>query len=318
MRPFLVLGLVAVLCSFAAPAFADDVSADVLQAESLSTDGKFAEALQLLNHYLSEHPQDARALVDRGDIYQTQGKTRESIADYSAALAVNPEYAYALASRGDSYVQIEDYPHAIADASKALELRPNYGYALRVRGMARLDTHDVTGAQTDLHQAIKVDSNSAYSYADACRADREAKQPDLALKECATALQIEPENYVALFWQGRLQIDASNWSDAESTYTKVLKIEDNDDAASNYWRAVARYEMHHGDDALSDINTYMKAYPDDGDGFYLRAQIDQLRGDLVAAKKDANSALEHYGIDDDTAGMTRARALLDQLNGAKS
>jgi tetratricopeptide (TPR) repeat protein len=318
MKSVVALAAAAILFLLPAQTRADTVDATVLQAESLSDAGKNTQALAILNRYLASHPQDARALVDRGDVYQTMGQLPESIADYTAALVVNPEYAYAYASRGDSYNQIGNYTRALADADKALALRPKYGYALRVRSVARLHTNDLPGAQDDAHAAIEAEPNSAASYATACRMDRTANQPAIAKKECLKALQIDPTNYRALFELGRLQVDASDWADVDATFSKVLTIEDGDDPGSNYWRAEARYNLHRADEALSDINIYLLKNPDDGDAYYLRAQIDQQRGDLVAAKKDAASALAHYGIDNDTEDMKRAQALLDQLNAAHS
>lgn len=296
------------------PVAADTVSADLLQAESLAGAGKNDSALVILNKYLATHQTDARALVDRGDIYQEQSKFPESIADYTAALVVNPEYAYAYASRADSYNQMSDYTHALSDANKAVSLKPDYAYALRVLGVARINMDDIPGAQAAFHKAVAIDPG-ATSYAEACRADTAAKQLDAAQKECAEALQLGPTNYHALFESGRLQLANADFSGAEATFTKII-VQEGSDAGSSYWRAYARLRLHRGDDALADINTYMRRYPDDADAFYVRAQIDQLRGDFSAARADANSALEHYGIDDDTDGMAKARTLLEQLNAA--
>jgi tetratricopeptide (TPR) repeat protein len=318
MRKTLHLLLLGAVLAFAsgAPALSDDVNADVLKAESLGEAGKYDQALDILNKYLASHPQDARALVDRGDIYQNESKLPQSVADYTAALAINPQYAYAYATRADSYNQMGDYARAATDATKALELRPNYAYALRVRSLSRVNTQDLAGAQDDIHRAIAAEPNVAFSYATACRIDRIAGQPANAKKECLTALQIDPSSYRASFELGLLQIDASAWTDAEATFSKVLSIEKGDDPYSNYWRADARFALHQGDGALSDINAYVSKYPDDGDGYYLRAQIDRIRGDLTAAKVDAKSALDHYGVGNDTDGMAKAKALLDQLNAA--
>jgi tetratricopeptide (TPR) repeat protein len=300
----------------ALPATADTASADVLKAEGLWNAGKYLQAVDILNRYLATHPQDARALVDRGDDYDSLGRYPEAITDYSAALAINPQYAYAYASRADSHYSQHEYTLALVDADKALELRPKFGYGFRVRTLVRLETGDISGAQSDGHEAIAIDPGNAYSYAYACRADRVAEALDVARKECAKALQLDPSNYSALFQSGRLQLEASDWSGAESTYSALLKMEDNDDASASYWRASARYQLRHADDALSDVNVYVKRYPDDGDGLYLRAEIEQLRGDLSAAKSDASSALAHYGIDNDTDGMAQAKALLAQLEAA--
>ncbi len=58
----------------------------VTQAEQLYNDGKFKEAIAVLDAYLKEHPQDATALVDRGDDYEALDNQQTAIADYTAAI----------------------------------------------------------------------------------------------------------------------------------------------------------------------------------------------------------------------------------------
>lgn len=81
------------------------------------------------------NPNDARALVDRGDALVDLNKQRDSIRDYTAALAINPQYAYALASRCDAYFQIDENQSAVADCDKAISLKKT-AYAFRVRALA--------------------------------------------------------------------------------------------------------------------------------------------------------------------------------------
>jgi tetratricopeptide (TPR) repeat protein len=310
MKKLIVLAALFSLVTAPGPVQAAD---DLAHAEQLTNAGKNAQAIQILDGYLSAHPKDPRALVDRGDAYQNEGRLRESIADYTSALSLDPKSAYIYASRAQSYEQLDNDQQALDDANKALALKPNFAYALRTRGLARLHLNDLAGAQADFHAAIAADPSSAYSYAFACRADRTAKQLDTARKECDEALKIDPTNYPAMFQRGRLQLDTSDWSDAEATFSAILALHDNDDVGSNYWRAFARLQLKQGDGALADINTYLRKYPGDSEGLYMRAQIDQLRGDAAAAKSDASAALTHYQADKDNDGAAKAQALLDQL-----
>jgi tetratricopeptide (TPR) repeat protein len=138
MRRALYLALVTgfLTVSSPAPAAADATTAsEVVQAERLYSDGKFKEAIDLLNHYLTAHPQDATALVDRGDDYEALNEQQSAIADYSAALAINPEYAYAYASRCESYREIDQNDHALQDCNKAIELDPKLAYPYRERAI---------------------------------------------------------------------------------------------------------------------------------------------------------------------------------------
>ena len=125
-----LLGALLPIAAQAAPTPApsqETVSVDVLQAEKLSGSGDNKAALALLDRYLTQHPGDARALVDRGDVYEDLGNERSAIADYTAAIAVNPEYAYAYASRCESRWEIDQNRDALADCDKAVELESEDG-----------------------------------------------------------------------------------------------------------------------------------------------------------------------------------------------
>src|SRR5580692_5035178 len=99
----------------------DTVNVEVLQAEKLTGEGQNKAALDIFNRYLADHPRDARALADRGDVYESLEDQRSAIADYTAALAVNPDFAYAYASRCQSRWEVDQNELALQDCSKAIE-----------------------------------------------------------------------------------------------------------------------------------------------------------------------------------------------------
>lgn len=49
------------------------------------------KAIELLNVYISNHPQDDNAYMERGLKYWSLNKRKEAINDYLAALKINPE-----------------------------------------------------------------------------------------------------------------------------------------------------------------------------------------------------------------------------------
>lgn len=106
------------------------VAPEVTRAEKLYNDGEYRQAIDLLNVYLSTHPNDATALVDRGDDYEALDNQQAAIADYTAAIAINPEYAYAYASRCESYFELDQGQRAMDDCDKAIELNPKLAYAI--------------------------------------------------------------------------------------------------------------------------------------------------------------------------------------------
>ncbi len=288
------------------------LSPEVTQAENLMQDGKDAQAIVILNAYLKTHANDARAFVDRGDAYEDLNKHAEAIADYTSAIAINPEYAYAYASRCQSHEMLDDHKLALADCDKAIELDANSAYAHRQRAWAKLGLNDVVGANADADEAVKLAGDNALSYGIQCRARWFAQKYDEAATACATALQLDPKNYQGQFYSGRLALHAQDWKTAESFFSKIL-AEDDTDVGATYWRAIARRHLQENEGALSDINAYVKANPDDGDGYMVRARIDYQLHDLAAAKADGTTALKHYRIDNETDSITEAQQFLDDV-----
>jgi tetratricopeptide (TPR) repeat protein len=313
--PALLAGMV--LFSVCGGARAEDagntVSMNVLRAEALYKDGKYADSLAILNKYLAEHPNDVNALVDRGDDHEGLGDQKAAIADYTSALALNPEYAYAYASRCESRREIDLNREALADCSKAIELSPKLAYAYRERALIQLGEDD-TAALADADRAVALAPDNAYGFSVRCRIYVAlAKYPE-AVKDCTTALTADPEQEMAFFSRGRAYIEEQNWNAAIADFGAVLKLNAGETGAY-YWLAVARLNGHSYAGALQDVDRYITADRDDPDGYLLRAQIELGLGNKDEARTSATDALRHYRIDNDQAGATRAQALIDGIAG---
>ena len=284
----------------------------VAKAESLVQAGKDADALNLLNGYLAKHPNDARALADRGDAYQDMSEQDKAIADYTAALAVNPEYSYAVASRCDSRYRIDQNNGALTDCTRAIELSPHYAYPYRIRALTNLEMGDKEAALSDANQAVKIAADNAQGYAVRCKVLTSMRKFERAQLDCDTALKYDSANYLGRFFSGRLAIEGGRWSDAQKMFTSILDSDDTD-SGSRYGRAIARDHLADYGGSLADIDAYVAKFPDDGDGFYQRALIEQHAGKIELAKTDATEALRHYRIDNDTDGAAKAQKLIDDL-----
>ena len=68
---------------------------------------------------------------------------------------------------------------------------------------------------------------------------------------------------------------------------------------------------------MSDINYYITAHADDGDGYLARARVEYQLHNLAAAKDDGATALRRYRIVNDTDAMTVAQKFLDDLSAGK-
>lgn len=74
--------------------------------------GQPKKAVQAVERYLQDNPDDLRYRVFMGDVYLQSGKTEEALAIYFNELEQNPQNPYALFSLGDYCIQNEDYERA--------------------------------------------------------------------------------------------------------------------------------------------------------------------------------------------------------------
>jgi len=108
-----------------------------LKGASLSSLGKYKEAIVCFNKVLEIDPRDAETWNNKGDALGTLGKYKEAIECYDTALKLNPKFARAWSNKGYALGKVDKYQEAIACYNKALEISPidlnvwrNKGYYL--------------------------------------------------------------------------------------------------------------------------------------------------------------------------------------------
>ena len=312
-----LVAICAVLCwgLAAAPVRAAEPAAtpEVQRAETLIDGGKNAEAIELLNTYIAAHPRDQRALADRGDANYNLKKREDAIADYSAAITIDPTYTYAYTSRCQTYYDLDKDDLALPDCSKAIEIDAESSYAYRTRALVYLDLNKVDEAIADSDKAVKYGDGNAANWADACNVQYVAKHYETASKDCAQALEIDPRSYPARLFTGRLELRNEDWFAADGTFTKLI-ADFGENTLAHYYRGIARYHLKRNEDAIADMTVYINSHTDDGDGYYLRAMMEEQAGNFASAKDDATTALKRYKIAGDDEGITDVQDLLTELD----
>jgi tetratricopeptide (TPR) repeat protein len=81
-------------------------------------------------------PGSARQHELRGRSLTTSGKYEEAIAELTEAIRLQPDLARAYNARGYVYLLKRDYQHALADFDEAIRLDPNYANAIQNRSLA--------------------------------------------------------------------------------------------------------------------------------------------------------------------------------------
>lgn len=93
------------------------------EANKLEQEGKFKEAILLLDKAIEKDPSNIKALLDRAVDKSTIEDLKGAIDDYSKVIELDPDNGLAYFNRGKNKKRLEDYKAAIADFDKAISTK---------------------------------------------------------------------------------------------------------------------------------------------------------------------------------------------------
>ena len=136
-----------------------DIKGHVLHNQALLAlkQGRWQQALNLLEQELALSPGDDEALRSRGDAFQYQGDRKQSRHFYSLAIAAAPHKAEHYISRGVAHAIEQEYQQALIDFSMAVKKDPYSPLAYYNRALALWDLGQQAAARQDLDQALFLD-----------------------------------------------------------------------------------------------------------------------------------------------------------------
>ncbi len=93
------------------------------EAQKLEKEGKYEEAILLLDKAIEKDPQNIYALLNRGVDKSILGDYKGAINDYSKIIEIDSENALAYLNRGKNKKRLDDYHAAIEDFEKAIKTK---------------------------------------------------------------------------------------------------------------------------------------------------------------------------------------------------
>ena len=131
------------------------------KAIELIDEGKYSQAIELLDEVIDSNPEDAKAYYDRAFAKTRLERYEEAIDDYNQAIELDPEYADVYVNRGVTKGRLERYEEAIDDFDQAIELLPEYTFALMNRSEMHLRFGEFKQAETDAEEANSHSTSTA-------------------------------------------------------------------------------------------------------------------------------------------------------------
>lgn len=131
MKPYKLLGVLALIVALAAPATAwADAREDFNIAFSAQKQKQYSKAVEYYTRAIDSGELSGGNLAivynNRGNSYAKMGKLDKAMADYRRSMQINPNYAFPVNGMGLALRRKGKFSQAIAHFTRALELNPKY------------------------------------------------------------------------------------------------------------------------------------------------------------------------------------------------
>ncbi|HTV16705.1 MAG TPA: tetratricopeptide repeat protein [Acidobacteriaceae bacterium] len=272
----------------------------------------YVAATSQLDVWLSAHPNDARALFDRGYVADAQNQTADAESWYRKAIDADPKQFEArlalgmlLAAKGDD----ADSQAAKEQLQAALQLQPNppnpAAVAQADRALARLlRSSDPTGARDALVAALRLTPETEADTLLAAEIAEAAGNNDLAEEAYRKVLNEDPNSSAATAGLAHVYMAAKRYSDAQPLVEAALGRDPDDPALNAQLAAILSAEGKH-DEALARLRKLHQLEPASAsvtgmlaDAEFQAGNLDQadaLFVQLLASQPNDASLLDAHG-----------------------
>ncbi len=157
-------------------------------AEVCRAVGRHEEAVALLDGWLGERPDDADALLRRGESRTVTSLFSAALQDFDRAVALRPNSSAALAWRGEARLWAGDYQGALDDCARAVAAPEPALWARCWHGAALLMLGRLPQADRELSAALREDPADAEAWAWRGEARRKAGRAHAAAADLDRSL----------------------------------------------------------------------------------------------------------------------------------
>lgn len=164
--------------------------------------------------------------VEQGRTYLKEGKFREAVQVLNQAIESDESNYEAFNSRGVAYFELKEYANANLDYDQAIKLKPAYYRPYYNRALLRVAQNDLTGALKDYSDAIRFAPDSSRTIGAELYLNRGqlfALQGQLqpALTDLSQAITLDSTNALALYDRGNLRFQQKDLAGASIDFQKA-------------------------------------------------------------------------------------------------
>lgn len=264
-----------------------DFKAFVDRAHAFYELGNYGLCAQDLTWALQLDSSDPRWYVWRGKAYAKSGNNDGALSDFNKALAANPKYTQALLERGNLYLALKQQDKALADFSAVIAAEPQNEAALEKRAEIYKALGKISLAEKDLTAAINSTPKAKYLIA---RSNvTKDSQPQAALNDVSSALEMDPKNPTALDLRatifGKLKYSEKALDDLNAAINLSPL-----DMSLVFKRAHAYIRAKQWDKALTDLQNCLIDDPNNSNYYLARAYVYHKQGNELLSEQDVKRA----------------------------
>lgn len=276
------------------------------------TQQQFDKAEQYLARLVELDPDKTAGRAQIIDLHARTGRVYQAVTEYQQLLKDDPKYLRGYARLAELLLELGDVNGATKHVEVALKQNPQDTDALLMRGRLRSLSGQHREAIGDLDQVLRLEPTlpaALYYAADAHLQNNDATQARLFVNRL---LSFYPRNPMGLLMQVRINLAETKATDAEKTSTQIIEsiaeLKSNSTALKAAripegslpdWeskayvsRAVARIQLRKLPDAQSDLERAAVIDRRSPEPHINLAVVSMLRGDLAAASRAAERAVD--------------------------
>lgn len=280
--------------SMQVPSTASDLS---LEATAYCKQGRFADALPLVQRALRAGPRDYRIWCNQGVCQEQLGRPGEAAASLSTAIALEPRVPALHYRRGIVYLGQNRHEDAVADFTEALRrhettpLPPTLLAEVYLnRALAHLGVKDLEGAEKDLGRAMTLRCPTRVYF---IRAIVRTKRGDLAGAKAdrQEGLRLTPGDEKSWLTRGSARLHLRDYAGALADFERALVENPRSvTALQNQAHVLAEY-LGRTQDAVRALDRQLQLAPDSVPALAGRGVLHARLGNRKEALADAEGAL---------------------------
>lgn len=248
-----------------------------------------------LNQSITLSPQKVELFNKRARIFLRVSQLQAAEYDINHAFKLQPDNNETLALRGGLYFKLNRHDKALQDLNKAISRDKNNALAYFYRGAVEFRLKNFKSAIEDYTTAIKLNPSNLAAYQSRGCAYGETGEYKAALADFNIAAQNKAETSHIYFNRGRVYRLMGDYTNAIKEFNTAIRcgLPEQDSAVPVFLERASVYlGMGRTDQAMIDVNHYLKSHGRDPRAYILRAQIYKQMGNVAAELKDSARAKE--------------------------